>query len=143
MDINVYLPDELGAQAKEAGVKFSALLRDAVTLELRQRNAVESALVDSGVHTVHVEDDNGRCYDARIHGVGLARNARTDDAVFLTDSRQVIVYEGRAMRLHYVQSDPDVPLAEALRAWLDEDAYIDTMNALGLEPVIDIGMAHV
>ncbi len=34
MDINVYLPNELGAKAKEAGINFSGLLRNAVVDEM-------------------------------------------------------------------------------------------------------------
>lgn len=37
MDITTYLPDAIGAQAKEAGLPFSRLLRSAVEAELARR----------------------------------------------------------------------------------------------------------
>jgi hypothetical protein len=43
VNINVYLPDELGQRAKEAQLEFSALLRHAVTEELERRAELEAA----------------------------------------------------------------------------------------------------
>ena len=43
MDITVYLPDEIGQRAKDASVKFSALLREAVINELDRIETLEQS----------------------------------------------------------------------------------------------------
>jgi hypothetical protein len=42
MNLTVYLPQEIGAQAKAAGLPFSRLLRNAVTAELKERSVIMS-----------------------------------------------------------------------------------------------------
>lgn len=135
MDIMVYLPEEVGTWAKEAGINFSATLRQALIERRAQTGAVEATLADSGVHEVTVDAD-GRAYTARISGTIIASNDRTGDLVFLTEDEQVILYEERKERLHYLQ---DGEIDEVLRGFLDDGEYIDAMNALGLDPVIEIG----
>lgn len=44
MDIGVYLPDDLGAQAKAAKLPFSRMLRAAVEEELKLRAAEQPAV---------------------------------------------------------------------------------------------------
>jgi post-segregation antitoxin (ccd killing protein) len=47
MNINAYLPDELGRRAKEAGLNLSGLLREAVVAELERRD--REALAAAGM----------------------------------------------------------------------------------------------
>jgi len=44
MDIAVYLPDELGARAKQMKLPFSRMLRAAVEEEIRNRDRLRAAV---------------------------------------------------------------------------------------------------
>jgi len=89
MDINVYLPDELGARAKEAGVKFSALLRDAVTDELARREAIERARDGMTEQNIDLDDYSGNPLRLRFTGKSVGGDSGVE--VYLTDAGKVVV----------------------------------------------------
>jgi hypothetical protein len=132
MDITVYLPDELGQRAKTAELNLSRLLRDAVTDELERRAAVSSTLKDAQEYLLDLEDDEGRSYVGRLTGVRLSA-AGEFGGVYLADDQRVLLHDSERGRLWEI----DYPETE-LRDHLDDDDYIDAMNALGHKPIIDI-----
>jgi post-segregation antitoxin (ccd killing protein) len=131
MNVNVYLPNDLGRQAKEAGLPLSQLLRAAVTDELERRQALTETLEEVAEHQILFEDSSGRTIKGRLTGTLIGEDKRTQ--AFLTDDQRVIVYELDKLRYQEL-ADPE----NELRDWLDDDGYIDAMIALGLEPVVDI-----
>jgi len=133
VDITVYLPDEIGARAKEADLPFSRLLRAAVEEELNRREAVVETLTDSSEYEVlNLEDNEGRLYTGRLVGTMIAEG-RNDVFVYLTDDERVLVHDNRHSKVHEIEDEE----AE-LREWLEEEQYVEAMNALGLQPVVDL-----
>jgi phage I-like protein len=132
MNLNLYLPDDLGRSAKDADLPLSQLLRAAVVNELERRAAMTETLSKTTTHEVPLDDDEGR-YTGRITGAEIAANERNDVRVFLTDDERVIVHDGENLK-HWVVEDP----VEELHAWLDDDQYVAALRALGEEPVIDL-----
>src|SRR6266581_3784652 len=55
MDITIYLPDELGQWAKDAGLNLSQTLRSEVEAERHRRTAVDQTLESAGVVHLHVD----------------------------------------------------------------------------------------
>ena len=91
MDITVYLPDEIGASAKQAHLPLSRMLRDAVEAELDRRATLEFTLSD-GIeeHEVELEEHTGV-----ITGKFLGEFPNAEQ-VYVTDDERVLVYdEGR------------------------------------------------
>jgi post-segregation antitoxin (ccd killing protein) len=138
MNHNLYLPDDLGARAKAAELNLSRLLRDAVTDELERRAAVNETLAKTKEHLLNLTDDEERPYQGRLTGTEIAYDERNDIAVYLTDDERVIVHDGQKEKLHDLSVDPYQVVEETLRNWLDDDAYIAAMHALGMAPVIDV-----
>jgi post-segregation antitoxin (ccd killing protein) len=133
LDITVYLPDKLGAQAKKAELNLSGLLRAAVTEELERRQAVSKTLKETQEQLLTVEDDEGRTYDARLVGREIAHDDQVDAFVYLTDDERVILYDADQLKYWDISDDPDQALSD-----LPPGAYAEAMHALGLKPVIDI-----
>lgn len=131
MNINVYLPDDLGAMAKAAELNLSRLLRDAVSSELDRKAALKETLNQKGIYEVRVEDRDGKVYMGRISGRHVASSGDKD--VYLTADERVIVYD--RFRLKYLEVDD--PIKE-LRSNLEPGAYMDAMRALGHKPVVDL-----
>jgi hypothetical protein len=134
VDITVYLPDEIGAQAKAADLNLSRMLRDAVTDELDRRTTVETTL--DGAHEIKFElvDDEGGSYIGRITGRIIADDSDRERGVcvYLTDDERIIAhseYDGK-----YWQPDN----AEDLRPHLSAGAYVDACKALGVDAVVDL-----
>ena len=141
MDITVYLPDELGARIDEAGLKderglLSRLFRDAVTAELERRAAMSATLQDAREHLLDLEDDQARSYTGRVVGVVIAGFGEHGKVILAEDER-LLVYdpEHRGGDVWEVDNDD---VEEQLRARLDDDEYVDAMNALGRKPIIDV-----
>jgi hypothetical protein len=130
MNINLYLPDELGAQTTDfpRGL-LSGLLREAVERELERRKAVATTQDSATYHEVDIQGDEG-VYTGRILGVEIAEN------VFHTSDDRVIVYDPRSERA-YAAGDSD-DREEFLRAHLADEDYIAAMTALGEKPIIDL-----
>jgi len=90
MDINVYLPDELGKRAKDADIKFSALLREAVTDALDRQAALEHARDGMTEQTVDIDADE----PVRLRFVGKhAYSGDGLDAYLIDDGRVLVVFE--------------------------------------------------
>ena len=135
MNVNVYLPDDLGQRAKDADLPFSQLLREAVRDELRRRETVSETLEQVETYEIGLEDRDGYGYMGRITGKSIAYSETFGVQVFLTNDERVIVYDERHLR-HYELSDP----VEDLRGWIGNDAaqYFSAVEALGEKPVIDL-----
>jgi hypothetical protein len=133
MNVNVYLPDDLGRQAKEAQLALSLLLRNAVIDELGRREAVSATLEEAQEHKIVFEDHDGRTITGRLYGVQICEETHHSDLVLLTDDERVIVYDSSNLR-YWESEDPETDLREVL----DDGRYIDAMTALGISPVIDI-----
>ena len=142
MDITVYLPDELGARAKEAEINMSRTLRDAVTDKLGRIEAVAELMEGATKHELSLEDDDGRAYTGRIVGTSIVYNERNDVEVFVTEDGRLIIYdgEGQAYYDHGQVAEADRgEVGEVLRNRLqDNDQYLEAMGELGWEAVVDL-----
>jgi hypothetical protein len=135
VDITVYLPDELGQWAKHNGIKLSRMLRDAVELEKKRREAVEDALLRGSEPTeLPVEDEERGSGTVRLHGTRLVRDG--DIEVFLGENKKLYVYDGGKRDLYFDVS-PD-----KLYGWIVDAAYYQVLRDLGEEFVIDVGQAE-
>jgi hypothetical protein len=132
VDLTVYLPDEIGVEAKEAELNFSRLLRAAVTEELQRRRKVEQSLKDAKEFELALEKD-GRAYKGRLTGARIASHESRDVDVYLTDDERVIVHDIKRGDYWEIE-DP----GEELRNWLDDESYFEAMGRLGQEPVVDL-----
>jgi hypothetical protein len=126
MNINVYLPDDLGKRAKEADLPFSQLLRDAVATELKRREAMSETLTETETFELPLEDKDGKPYRGRITGkrIGDDGLSRT---VYLTEDERVIVYDQGSLEYSIID-DSEQELA----------GWPDAQRALGIPPLIDI-----
>jgi hypothetical protein len=95
MDITVYLPDEIGARAKAADLKFSRLLRDAVTGELDRREALEAARDGMVKQRVQASEDRHGENPVVLRFTGRALAGGFETTVWLLeDGRVLVVGEG-------------------------------------------------
>jgi hypothetical protein len=129
VDITVYLPDEIGAKAKEADLPFSRMLRDAIETEFARRAAIADTLGD-GVeeHEVELQDVTGV-----ITGKFLGETDRGEQ-IFVTDDERVLVYHSGNMTVEEL-NDPEAELS----TWLENspgesDTLGEAMRALGMRP---------
>jgi hypothetical protein len=139
VDFTVYVPNDLGERLKQVTPKlnYSALFREAALSQLQRQDAVAKQSSKAEMYELGVEEADGRMYTAHLFGALLTPHNVVVE-VYVTKDREVIVYEPVEKRLHR-HVEP-----EGLRRWLDGGAlspeeYIDVMNALGVEPVIEIG----
>jgi hypothetical protein len=132
VDITVYLPDGLAKRAKDAGVNLSRMLRDALTDEFERQDAVETTLKDPEDFELRISAERGY-YTGRIRGAKIAGSDRGDVEVFLTENENVVVYDTNK-ETYTVVEDPE----DDLRNWLDDEAYVEAMSALGLEATVDL-----
>jgi hypothetical protein len=131
MNVNVYLPDDLGKQAKDAELPFSQLLREAVEDELRRRTTVSATLAEPEQHIVTIEHPDGYEYEGRITGRCLYEDDRDSYSVYLTTDERLLAYDERRRRVDEVTLDE-------LQADEDPGAYIGVAVALGVKPIIDL-----
>jgi post-segregation antitoxin (ccd killing protein) len=136
VDITIYLPDEIGRQAKEAELNLSRMLRDAVIDELERRATVSKTLEEPRTYEVEVEDAEGRVFTGRIVGTEIAADKVL--RVFLTDDDRVVVYDENKLRYDDLSAEPSRDVGETLREWLSDEAYAEALHALGEKPVIDL-----
>jgi hypothetical protein len=138
MDVNCYLPDELGERAKAAELNFSALLRSAIFEELEHREALAEASKGAEEHLLDVETDE-RGYTARLVGKSVAYDERGDVEIFVTEDERVFAYDRNRLRLAQLGVEPSTTLKQELEGWLtDMDALIDAGNALGVKITVDV-----
>lgn len=131
MDLTVYLPDELGAKAKNESLNFSRLLRSAVKAELSRRERAQEAIESLGEpqqFDVRVAK-NDKEHTGRIKGWSIDHNNDWD--VYLTVDDRVIVHD--VFRLSY----EEMPKDEA-PSTLDPTRFPDALRFLGVEPVVDL-----
>ena len=134
MDITIYLPDELGQQAKaDSNVNLSRMLRDALVTYYQEVDTVDATLTNATEYTLKLEDEEGRSYKGRITATRIADSGLLE--VFLTDEENVVLYDADKAE-YWVIEDPE----EELKDSLDQDAYLDVMAALGRDPVVDLNI---
>ena len=92
MNVNLYLPDDLGARAKEAELPLSHLLQGAVVDELERRAMISNTLTEPQTFELQLEDEEGRSYTGRITG-SLIATGRGDVELYLLDDERVIGYD--------------------------------------------------
>jgi post-segregation antitoxin (ccd killing protein) len=130
VNLNVYLPDDLGERAKDADLPLSRMLREAVITELNRRAIMSETLEEPQEQLVDIVSDGGVTYTGRFTGTLIAGGNDVD--VYLTTDKRTLVYDRAAAQIRQVD-DP-----EDLREWLDLDGYVIALEALGAKPVIDI-----
>jgi hypothetical protein len=123
MQPSLDLPDELGSWVKRADLPLSRLLR----------TAVAAARGKFGIYDAAITDGDGREFTLRVHGSLIASSGTI--RAFLGHDERLLVHDSSGGGSMYYPESP----AE-LEELLDLDAYIDAMHALGLQPVIDIGL---
>lgn len=132
MNVNVYLPDELGKRAKAVGLPLSRLLQRSVQEELGKMESRAATLEGPQTFELALAID-GHQVMGRLTGARIAGPTRKDIEVFLTEDERILLYDGAAER-YFVVNDP----VEQLRDALDEEAYFEAMDALGETPTIDL-----
>ena len=136
MDVTVYLPDEIRAQAKEAGMNLSRMLRNAVESELKHRSAMEEIAGEAEEHLLHLETPDGESFEGRVMGTLLCENGKGDQ-VFVTDDERLIVYYPNQSKYHVLENDEEA-LRETLGNLCDFDEYISAMAQLGFTATVDL-----
>jgi post-segregation antitoxin (ccd killing protein) len=125
MNVNVYLPDDLGKRAKDADIPFSQLLRDAVVTELERREAMAQTLTKTETIQLELEDRDGNAYTGRFTGTIIDGNDTS--SIYLTDDERVIFYDSNKLE-YWIIEDPETDL----------EGWPNALSALGIKPVIDI-----
>ena len=129
MNVNVYLPDDLGTQAKEAELPFSQLLRDAVVAELKRRTRMNDTKMHAREHILDLEDTEGP-WKGRLTATLVAEDGPL--SVFVRDD-EAILYDADKRRYENFFSPED-----ELQEILTIGDYRAVMYALGIDPVVDI-----
>ena len=132
MDITVYLPDDLGQRAKDSEVNLSRMLRDALTAQFEEEEAMEAISAGATVHELKLEDKDGHIYNGTITGKEIAGNDRAQ--VFVTDRNNVVVYDPEKL-VYYVEDERTENLEDLIG---DQDVYLEAMHALGRPVTIDL-----
>jgi small nuclear ribonucleoprotein (snRNP)-like protein len=128
MKINVYLPDDIGEQAKAAELNLSQLLRGAVAFELNRRARLARMLGGSREHELALETEDGDAYTGVLTGVELAEN------VYMTSDERLMIYDEGRSQVHTFENYD----LEQLRAELDEESYIAVCAAAGERARVEI-----
>jgi hypothetical protein len=133
VDITVYLPDDVAQRAKARSINLSRVLRDALTAQFSEEDAVEATLGQAASVTLELRTDDGRAYRGRMEAALLGESAHAETAVYLRRTGEVVAYRAEDRSLRTV-ADP----ASELFAVLPTDRYFAAMDALGLVPEIDL-----
>ena len=133
MDITVYLPDEVAQRAKAQNVNLSRVLRDALTTQFAEEDAMNATLEKAGTVTLELRTDEGRAYRGRMVATLIGKDEGRGSDVYLRQSGEVITYRSEDRRFWTV-ADP----ASELVAVLPTDEYIAAMDALGIIPEVDL-----
>ncbi len=133
MDITVYLPDDVAQRAKAGNVNLSRVLRDALTAQFTEEDAVKATLDEAGTVTLELRTDDGRAYRGRMQAALLGESPEKATAVYLRRTGEVVAYRAEERSLRPVD-DP----ASELFAVLPTDRYFAAMDALGLVPEVDL-----
>ena len=136
VDITVYLPDEIGTDAKAAGLNLSALLRQAVTEEMA-RLAALAAVAEPEEHLLDLEDDAGTRYKGRIMATRLGGDV---EDIYLTDDGRVLAHSKDRGSYGTADADDEDAVDELIGLALQQDLleYSRVMKQLGLRAIIDL-----
>jgi hypothetical protein len=126
MNVNVYLPDELGQRAKDAELPLSQLLRAVVVDELERRETMAETLSETETFELELTDSDDNPYTGRLTGTCIDSDGKGRE-IFLTDDERVISYDGDKGN-YWVVDDPETEL----------EGWPNALRALGIKPVIDI-----
>jgi hypothetical protein len=133
VDITVYLPDEVAQRAKAQNVNLSRVLRDALTAQFAEEDAVSATLERAKTVTLELKTEEGRVYRGRLEATLIGKDAGTGTDVYLRQSGEVITYRWEDRRFWTV-ADP----ANELLAVLPTGEYIAAMDALGIMAEVDL-----
>jgi len=143
MNLNLYLPDELGEQAKAEKLKLSRLLREAVVRELHRRSQMSDMLGEAQVYEVALGDDDEHAYTGLVRGRLVYESPGR--LVFATSDKRVIIYYGGEAnpddhRFAVLNADAsEGELVDFLSAHIDFDfEVVDACRALGVRPVVEL-----
>lgn len=142
VNVNLYLPDDLGEQAKAENLKLSRLLREAVVRELHRRSAMSETLSETQVYEVDLGNDD-ETYTGLITGKLVHETPIW--LVFLTSDRRVIIHYGGEDTPddhRYFVLDADASereLVDFLRMHIEVDfEFVAACRALGVRPVVEL-----
>lgn len=135
MNVNLYLPDDIGQRAKDEELPLSSLLRAAVIEELERRRAMNTTLGNTTEILLDLEDEDGHSFTGRITGVEIADNDDGEWYAYVTDDERVILHNAVKAK-HWVI--PDHEVEADFRRVFSEGVYAHAMRALGRDPVIDL-----
>jgi hypothetical protein len=131
MDVTLYLPDEIGKWAKENDINLSRTLRDQLEAIMEQTKAREAALKGASEVQLKLVNPDGHWYVGRFTGTLITEGGAC--GVYLTEDDRILVHDWNRDEIAEL-SDPE----GELRGWLNDEAYVEACNALGIDPVIDI-----
>jgi len=138
VDITVYLPDEVAQRAKAQNVNLSRVLRDALTAQFAEEDAVSATLEKVRTVTLELKTEEGRDYRGRMEATLIGKDVVRGTDVYLRQSGEVITYRSEDRRFLTV-ADP----ANELLAVLPTGEYIAAMDALGVMPEVDLDAGFV
>jgi hypothetical protein len=138
VDITVYLPDEVAQRAKAQNVNLSRVLRDALTAQFAEEDAVSATLEEAKTVTLELTTEEGRDYRGRMEATLIGKDVVRGTDVYLRQSGEVITYRSEDRRFLTV-ADP----ANELLAVLPTGEYIAAMDALGIMPEVDLDAGFV
>jgi len=138
VDITVYLPDEVAQRAKAQNVTLSRVLRDALTAQFAQEDAVSTTLEKARTVTLELTTEEGRAYRGRMEATLIGTDVRSGTDVYLRRSGEVITYRSEEHRFRAV-ADP----ANELLAVLPTGEYIAALDALGIVAEVDLDAGFV
>ena len=146
MKTSIYLPDDVHAKAKEAGLSLSGVLRDGIEREVTRREVLERA--KAGEPQTYELDLNG--FVGRVEAILIVDSKRPETNDSLVSKAQAI--EGKPVQVYlltdgrllaylvdergYVDATEDPQ--QVLRPLLPNDAYVRAMNAVGITPTINL-----
>ena len=137
VDITIYLPDDIGQRAKDKGINFSRLLRDALVGEFAEEDAKAKTLESAEDVVLDLTDGDGRKYRGRMRATALVDDQK-GRTFYLKEDGAVMVYDpSQDMdrdQLYEVESP-----ALDLKDQLPRVDYFAVMDAIGEIPeIIDL-----
>ena len=119
-------------------VNLSRVLRDALTAQFAEEDAVSATLEKATTVTLELRTEEGRDYRGRMEATLIGRDVVRGTDVYLRQSGEVIAYRAEDRRFLTV-ADP----ASELLAVLPTGEYIAAMDALGIMPEVDLDAGFV
>jgi hypothetical protein len=152
VNVNLYLPDELGQQAKAEDLKLSRLLRQSVERELERRRVMRELVDTPQVYEVEICGDDSVGQDGAYTGRITGRLVHETPIwmVYLTVDGRVIIhyggpdaeamYENQAGSYYVLEAGaPERNLSEFLREHVEVDfEFVRACRALAVRPVVDL-----